>query len=114
MNQNIDINPDNAFESKPTNPLDELDHTRYISRDIHVVMIPEVFVQLEIELEQHPDIEIGQHEMVYDRINDLAVQLEVVLDGYYSEQDMVGLAEVLLQKLIQKRGGILVLNGSLS
>lgn len=44
------------------------------------------------------------------RIAEIAAYCEVILDGYYTVEDLDRLCEVLVKKLYEKRTGVLVLD----
>jgi hypothetical protein len=68
-------------------------------KDIHITYIPEVLIELEKELENHPEITFGEHTEVVDRIAELASQLNILVQGYYTEVEIIGLAEICLERL---------------
>ena len=46
-----------------------------------------------------------------DCIRDLATEVEIALDGMYTPQDTIDLSERIMDRLIKRRGGLVVLTG---
>jgi hypothetical protein len=44
------------------------------------------------------------------RLAEIASHCEVLLDGYYSVEELDKLCGILAEKLVKKRGGVLLLN----
>lgn len=74
-------------------------------------LFPEPLIQLRIEINNHPDlltILAGQADKdVYIQLCEIAAYCGIILEGMYTRDDVIGLCEVCLEKLIRKRDVII-------
>lgn len=73
----------------------------------HLNIWPDVLIQLNRECLNHPKLMeyLGNHEADEREIKmaEICLYCEVIVDGTYTPEDMEKLAEILLQKLIERR-----------
>lgn len=88
--------------------------------DIIVLLMPESYLQLRLEIEKHPElVQIfkdgqGANTPTDEVLAHTAAFCGIVLNGYYTEQDMIKLGDVLREALIKKRTEILWLPAGVS
>jgi hypothetical protein len=81
---------------------------KYIGADY----VPKEVVELQDELSrpehQHirQTVEAAGYETFSESLGTVAAECGIILDGYYSEEDIVGLCKTLVDKLRQKRSPI--------
>lgn len=74
----------------------------------NIAMFPEIFQQLQHELYSHHRELAEKFDGCTDgdfpsRLGYLAGLVDIVVDGYYLPEDILGLAEKILQRLIERR-----------
>jgi len=75
----------------------------------YIEYFPEVFIELQEELQSHNDLLVKLLQLPKDspmelKIAEIATHVDIVLDGFYTAEDVEKLVGILLQKLKQKRG----------
>ena len=79
--------------------------------------MPRAFVDLQRELNQHTELQEGMLQvcdeggMWTEQLAWLAAKLDIVLDGYYTEDDISCICMVLTEKLVQKRTTLILPSG---
>ena len=70
-------------------------------------MFPEELTQLRIEIDNHPELLVILHGQadkdVYMQICEIAAYCDLVLEGTYTRDDIIGICAKCLNKLISKR-----------
>jgi hypothetical protein len=73
----------------------------------NIEMFPEELIALREEIQKHPDLLVILHGQpdkdVYIQINEIAAWAGVVLDGTYTQDDIVKLCGVLVEQLQKRR-----------
>lgn len=72
-------------------------------------MFPEVFIDLQAEIQQHEQLLINLLQLPKDasmemKLGEVAAYCEVVLDGYYGEEDVINLCDILVRRMQRIRG----------
>lgn len=80
-----------------------------------IVMFPQPFLDLATEIKlHHPKLQqlIANHPLdeLELRMAEISTYCDVILDGTYTPEDMIRLAETLCRKLEKKRSSIILLN----
>lgn len=92
----------------------------HLRDDVMVALMPEPYFQLRLEIEKHPALvqifQAGQGaDTPFDEVlAHTAAYCEVILNGYFTQEDLLKLAETLREKLVQKRSTVLWLPPSAS
>ena len=73
------------------------------------VYFPQSIIELQEEVQSHNQLLINLLQLPKDspielKIGEIAAYCDVVLDGYYGEEEIDKLCDILVQKLKQKRG----------
>lgn len=75
----------------------------------HLEFFPEERIRLQQELIHHPELceFLAKHPAneFEIRLSEIAAYCEVILDGYYSQEELNKLCDILTRRLIQKRTG---------
>jgi hypothetical protein len=84
---------------------------------MHIEMFPEVFIELQREIQHHESLLISLLQLPKDspmemKLGEVAAYCDIVLDGDYTQKDVENLCKVLLKKLAQKRSSIIIVNGT--
>lgn len=71
-------------------------------------MFPEVFIELQKEIQQHEKLLINLLQLPKDspmemKLGEVAAYCGIALDGVYTQEDIENLCEILVKKLRQKR-----------
>lgn len=78
----------------------------------HILMFPEVFIQLQEELHLHKDLQQLMLDCEDDsftaRLGFLAGLLEVAIDGYYNYSEVEQLCHILIRRMQEKRVSIVL------
>lgn len=82
---------------------------------MHHEMFPEVFIELQAEIQQHEQLLINLLQLPKDspmevKLGEVAAYCQIVLDGMYTQEDVEKLCGILLKKLKQKRTPLILLN----
>jgi len=81
---------------------------------IRKIYIPQAFVELQRELCNHPDLQdklirVAESGGTWtEQLATLAAEFNIIVDGYYEPGDIHGLVELLIDKLVIRRSGILL------
>lgn len=79
-------------------------------------MFDQEFIDLNGELHKHPELcaHLANHSTaeLEIRLAEIASYCQVILDGEYDGRDLKKLAGILYKKLLEKRTGVLIVNGS--
>ena len=84
-------------------------NTDFSSKNIKLKyeLFPEPLNQLRIEIENHPDLlailAVQQDKDVYMQICEISAYCGVVLSGDYTREDIIGVCQTCLDKLVSKR-----------
>lgn len=82
---------------------------------MHHELFPEVFIELQAEIQQHEQLLINLLQLPKDspmevKLGEVAAYCQIVLDGMYTQEDVEKLCEILLKKLKQRRTPLILLN----
>lgn len=73
---------------------------------------PESLIALREEIDHHPDLltilKLQPDSDIYIHIAEIAAYCKVVLDGYYTQADIIRLADILVRELRAKRVAIIL------
>lgn len=79
------------------------------------VLFPDEYIELQREIPKHPVlVEFLQDHPVNEfeiRLSQIAAYCEVALDDTYSQDDLKNLAKILTKRLIEKRSGLILIEG---
>lgn len=80
----------------------------------HIEQFPEVFLAVQQELYNHPDLcermkeECDLNADFPERLGTLAAMLEIVVDGYYTYEAIEKLCDILVRKMMERRTSVLL------
>ncbi len=77
-------------------------------------LTPQQLLDLNDEVQHHPDLQkllVNHNSAELEiMIAEIAAFCGVVLDGYYTQEDIIRLAEILRKKLYERRTGLVIIN----
>lgn len=77
-------------------------------------LVPQQLLDLNDEVQHHPDLQkllVNHNPAELEiMIAEIAAFCGVVLDGYYTQEDIIRLAEILRKKLYERRTGLVIIN----
>ena len=86
--------------------MSDIDYSNKNSKLIYE-LFPEPLNQLRVEIENHPDLLVILHAQadkdIYIQLSEIAAYCGIVLEGNYTRDDIIGLCQVCLDKLIARR-----------
>lgn len=76
-------------------------------------LFPPVIIELQAEIQQHPDLLISLLQLPKDspielKMAEVATYCDMVLDGIYTEDDILKLASIMINKMRSKRGELVL------
>lgn len=78
---------------------------------LNIVYFPQELIDLNEETAHHPDLKIRldaqENKDIYITINEIAAFLGIVLDGMYTQEDVLKLCADMIQKLRSRRSLII-------
>lgn len=86
----------------------------FVAKNPVIVWDPPQIVELRRELQYHPDIvsKLGsQTDDIPTIIGLLAAEVDIAMDGHYTESDLLNVADMIIQRLRDKRGALVVISG---
>jgi hypothetical protein len=91
-------------------------HLININGKVKMDFFPEEWIALGLEIRNHPVlVELLQkhHQSEFEVIlAEIAAYCEVILDGFYTREDISNICKICTERLIRKRGTIILLNGT--
>ena len=91
-------------------------HLINLNGRVRIEMFPEEWIALNKELQNHPVlIELIQKHLQSEFeviLAEIATYCEVILDGVYTREDICNICNICTERLIKKRGAIMLLDGT--
>lgn len=80
---------------------------------MHHYYFPPVIQALQEEIQQHPDLLVNMLQLpkgaaIEEKLGEVAAYCEIALDGYYGEDDILKLCDILVARLKKKRGELVL------
>lgn len=76
-------------------------------------LFPPIIIELQAEIQQHPDLLVNMLQLPKDspielKMAEVATYCDMVLNGIYTEDDILKLAGIMINKMKSKRGELVL------